>query len=167
MAGQSVPSNLDLLGLGIAVIALLVAIFPVREYLVERYWPFKLAFRDTPRSSLRANQYRVEIVLRNRTNRTTYFGLAFEGMQPPSENAPVPTIIRMSNGEPVNRGSFSVGPNETDGWVLFLNFDRPLSIPVTMVLFNRSPELRGTLFPGRPQHTFRHDLQPVVTEDSF
>jgi hypothetical protein len=156
-----VTDVIEVSGLVVAVAALISAVFPIRAYLLERFRPFEVSFIEAPRRFLKPTQYRIELTIRNRTDRTTYFGLAFENLPTEPPNFPDLSITRMVNGDVASRGSFPVGPNETDGWVIFLDFELPIDSPATLLFFSRNPEVRESPSGNSHRREYRHVLQPV------
>jgi hypothetical protein len=158
-----VADPIEFVSLGIAIVALFVGIFPVRSYLVERYWPYQVTFREGEHTGLKTTQYRLYVTARNRTSGTTYFGLGWEGLElSPSPNIPQVSITRLVNSESYHIGSFPVGPNEQETWIMFFEFDRPITSAVAVSIFNRPPDapLPGTR-KGR-HRKFLYTLLPTV-----
>jgi hypothetical protein len=159
-----VIDSLEILGLIIAFVALLFAVFPIRAYLVERYWPYTVRMRDAPWRDRTRTQYRLYVFIKSRTAWTAHFGLGMNNVeQGPPPNYPSWSISRNVPAETINQGDLPVGPHEKEAWTILLTFPRPLSRPVTFVLFNRLPE--GGVFPlglVKPQK-FEYELQPITS----
>jgi hypothetical protein len=160
---RSVTDLLELIGLIVALVALLIGIFPIRAYLVERYWPFKVRMTDAPRRGFTSSQYRIYVMVENRTASSVHFGLGFTNAElGPSPNYPSWTITRTLTGEVINRGDLPIGPHEREAWIVFLDFPRPLARPVTFRIFSRLPE--GGVFPlgHLKPWKFEYELQPIT-----
>lgn len=153
--------TIALIGLVVATAALLVGMFPVRSYVLERFFPYDIRVVESNRRDLSPVQYRLWIRLRNRTSRTAHFEIGLEGAETDPPNFPDWTLTEVVTGTSVNRADIPVGPSEFDEWSLFLVFNRPLGRPVSLVLSERKPvslTLEGTQQPSR---RFTHVLQPL------
>jgi len=159
-----VTSWIDIATLLIAIVALVVALFPLRSWVVSKYWPYKVNFEEMPRVGLARSQYRFYVTIQNRTNRSAYFGLGYDNIEyTPTPNYPDIDVTRFVNGErsPANTGVFPVRPNEREMWIIFLGFERPLTRPAGVSFFNRVPEPPVPRPGGERRRQFRYELRPI------
>lgn len=157
-----VVDGVEIAALVISVAALLVGVFPVRSYLLERYWPYSVSFVQPSQAGLTPPEYRIQVTIRNRTDRTAYFGLGFDSLGAgPLMNIPAMNISRILTGETVTRGSFPVGPNERDGWLVYLRFESPLVRPYGIEFFTREPAITPEPEWHPRRRLYRYVLEPT------
>ena len=146
--------DIEILSLLLAAIAVLLAVFPIRAYFVERLWPFSISIEDTCPEVPTPLRYGVSVRIRSRTSRTGYFAFgAYEPSwnEPPDYNSPAFTFVRVPTGERQKYAILIVAPYEVGAWFIQLDFKLPVTNPFE-ILVTGMYETRGKASLMRAPH---------------